>query len=167
MSVFDAQWQVTIQCCSVITRPELWFNIKMTSCQYRESHCGDKTIWRPSYLHNGISYTGKMTSLYWIKAQGPDSIQGCHLTSRRNPILEVSGSQDRLLPTVEFPILVRWCLCIESGPWLCNMAYFSPKWLWWTPHNMIKICPCDTFSAFASATSSMSPRASLVALNSN
>ena len=26
-------------------------------------------ISRPSYLHNGISYTGKMTSLYWIRAQ--------------------------------------------------------------------------------------------------
>ena len=24
---------------------------------------------RSSYLHNGISYTGKMTSLYWIGAQ--------------------------------------------------------------------------------------------------
>ena len=46
-----------------------WFNIKMSSCQYRKSHCGDKTILRPSYLHNGISYTGKMTSLYWIRPQ--------------------------------------------------------------------------------------------------
>ena len=45
------------------------FNIKMPSYQYRKSHCGDKTILRPSYLHNGISYTGKMTSLYWIGAQ--------------------------------------------------------------------------------------------------
>ena len=45
-----------------------WFNIKMSSYQYRKSHCGDKTILRPSYLHNGISYTGKMTSLYWIGA---------------------------------------------------------------------------------------------------
>ena len=26
-------------------------------------------IVRPSYLHNGISYTDKMTSLYWIQAQ--------------------------------------------------------------------------------------------------
>ena len=25
-------------------------------------------LW-PSYLHNGISYTGKMASLYWIRAQ--------------------------------------------------------------------------------------------------
>ena len=46
-----------------------WFNIKMTSYQYRKSHCGDQTILRPSYLHNGISYTSKMSSLYWIRAQ--------------------------------------------------------------------------------------------------
>ena len=26
-------------------------------------------ILRPSYLHNGISYTGKMTYLYWISPQ--------------------------------------------------------------------------------------------------
>ena len=45
-----------------------WFNIKMTSYQYRKSHCVDKTVVRSSYLHNGISYTGKMSSLYWIGA---------------------------------------------------------------------------------------------------
>ena len=45
-----------------------WFNINMSPNQYRESHCGDKTILPPSYLHNGISYTGKMTPLYWIRA---------------------------------------------------------------------------------------------------
>ena len=33
-----------------------WFNIKMASYQYRKSHCGEKTILRPSYLHNvGLS----------------------------------------------------------------------------------------------------------------
>ena len=41
----------------------------MPSYQNRKSHCWDKTILRPSYLHNGISYTGKTTSLYWIRAQ--------------------------------------------------------------------------------------------------
>ena len=41
----------------------------MSYYQYRKSHCGDKTILRPSYLHNGISFTGKATSLYWIGAQ--------------------------------------------------------------------------------------------------
>ena len=45
-----------------------WFNIKTPYFQYRESHYGDKTILRPSYLHNGISYTGKTASLYWIQA---------------------------------------------------------------------------------------------------
>ena len=44
------------------------FNIKMPSYQYRKSHCGDKTVVRSSYLHNGISYTGKMISFYWIRA---------------------------------------------------------------------------------------------------
>ena len=41
----------------------------MSSYQYRKSHCGDKTMSWPSYFHNGISYTDKMTSLYWIRAQ--------------------------------------------------------------------------------------------------
>ena len=48
-----------------------WFNKKILSYQYRKSHCGDKTILRPSYLHNGISYTGKTTSLYWTGALDP------------------------------------------------------------------------------------------------
>ena len=38
----------------------------MPSYQYRKSHYGEKTILQPSYLHNGISYTGKTVSLYWI-----------------------------------------------------------------------------------------------------
>ena len=46
----------------------------MSSYQYGKSHCGDRTILRPSYLHNGISYTGKMSSLYWIGALGPGGI---------------------------------------------------------------------------------------------
>ena len=48
-----------------------WFNIKMMSYRYRKSHCGDKTVVRSSYLHSGISYTGKMTSLYWVGALVP------------------------------------------------------------------------------------------------
>ena len=69
------RWNIT-ECCEVLKsswiyakKPGGWFNIKISSYQYRKSHYGDKTILRPSYLHNGISYTGKTTSLYWIKAQ--------------------------------------------------------------------------------------------------
>ena len=59
---------------SRVTRSGSQFNIKMISYQYRKSHCGDKTILRPSYLHNGISYTGKMTSLYWIRTLYIESV---------------------------------------------------------------------------------------------
>ena len=37
----------------------------MMSYQYRKSDCGDQTVVRSSDLHNGISYTGKIASLYW------------------------------------------------------------------------------------------------------
>ena len=40
----------------------------MPSHQYRKSHCGDKSVVRSSYLHNGIPYAGKMASLYWISS---------------------------------------------------------------------------------------------------
>ena len=64
------------------------FNIKMVSSQYRKSHCGDKTILRPSYLHNGISYTGKTTSLYWIGALIPKAVLCLWPTS---PIVRLPG----------------------------------------------------------------------------
>ena len=56
----------------------------MSSYQYRKSHCGDKTILRPSYLNNGISYTSKTTSLYWIGALATvmySSPYGYHISS--------------------------------------------------------------------------------------
>ena len=58
--------KLKIRCNQLMPGPR--FNIKISSYQYRKSHCGDKTVVRSSYLHNGISYTGKMTSLYWIRA---------------------------------------------------------------------------------------------------
>ena len=65
--MFSAFWlHDNIQSVFRIDQPGPWFNIKMSSYQYRKSHCGDKTVVRSSYLHSGISYTGKMTSFYWI-----------------------------------------------------------------------------------------------------
>ena len=58
----------------------------MSSYQYRKSHCGDKTILRPSYLHNGISYTGKTISSYWIGAQMLDGFTlSCHIWDNSYP----------------------------------------------------------------------------------
>ena len=51
-----------------LRRSGAWFNISMSSYQCRKSHCGDKMILWPSCLHNGISYTDTMASLYWIRA---------------------------------------------------------------------------------------------------
>ena len=34
-----------------------------------------------------------------------------------NPIVEIRRSDDRLISTKGFHILIRWHLCIESGPW--------------------------------------------------
>ena len=62
--------QVTLDISGLLEYPGAWFNIKMLYYQYRKSHCEDKTILRSSYLHNRISYTGKRTYLYWIRAQG-------------------------------------------------------------------------------------------------
>ena len=47
-----------------LSEPGAWFNIKMAYYQYRKPHCGDKTVLRSPYLHNGIPYTGKMTMHY-------------------------------------------------------------------------------------------------------
>ena len=81
------------QLLTSVQYPGPWFNIKMTSYRYKKSHCGDKTVVRSSYLHNGISYTGKMTSLYWIRAllflnhvmTGPNYNKAMHNPYTTNP----------------------------------------------------------------------------------
>ena len=68
---FNSTWLITlIMMTWWYKKPGARFNIKMTSYQYKKSNCGDKMILWLAYLHNEISYTGKMTSLYWIRALG-------------------------------------------------------------------------------------------------
>ena len=52
---------------SVVLIDQAWSDINMASNLYRKSHCGGNAILWPSNVHNGISYTGKTTSWYWIK----------------------------------------------------------------------------------------------------
>ena len=70
-----------------IVSPGGWFNIKMSSYQYRKFHCGDKRNLRLFHLHNGISYTCiyLSISLYCIKAQG--TMRLC--SAKRAPVLSV------------------------------------------------------------------------------
>ena len=82
-----------------------WFNKKMSSYQYRKYHCRDETILRPSYLHNGISYTGKMTYFYWIR---PLLI----LHSRCIVWVKSNTAPSKADPVVVFP----WCrLCPKTS----------------------------------------------------
>ena len=77
---FCASGKRSMLCASCHSEPGSLFNIKMSSYQYRKSHCGDKTVVRSSYLHDGISFTGKMTSLCWIRAlvAEPGEKEKCH-----------------------------------------------------------------------------------------
>ena len=71
--------------------PEPWFNVKMLPHQYRKSHCGDKMILWSSYLHNGISYTGKR--LLYIELGLRSQIQGYPLQWSHNERDGVSNHQ--------------------------------------------------------------------------
>ena len=86
----------------------------MPSYQYRKSHCGDKTILRPSYLHNGISYTGKTASLYWIGALWPT--MHCVILWHH-----LRWSVESLLPTG---------ICqtsIQFGAWISNYSHVKQR----------------------------------------
>ena len=116
-----------------ITEPGPRFNIKMSSYQYRKSHCGDKTILRPSYLHNEISYTGKMTSLYWIKAQFVEESQlyfvyiDVHPAGVLGPILrQVCDLSDSpvCVPRADRANCGRW-----TGDLLSDLLDGHPLWM--------------------------------------
>ena len=85
--------------------PGPWFNIKIISYQYRKSHCGDKTVVRSSYLQNGISYTGKMSFLYWIGALTTLSWRTCGWVSHV-PIVTRPGYPDG--PEAGYPMYPLW-----------------------------------------------------------
>ena len=87
----------------------------MTSYQYRRFHCGDKMILRPSYLHNGISYTGKI-SVYSIRAQ--------HLIT----LLVLRMPYSRRTRTVSW-LLMPWLLVSSVHQQLSQIAKLMwPTW---------------------------------------
>ena len=91
-------------------------NIKMIFYQYRKSHCGDKMVIRSSYLHNGISYTGKVTSLYWIRGAFQKRIWALNtLRPRQN------GRH--------FPDYIFKCILLNENVWITikNPLKFVPK----------------------------------------
>ena len=95
----------------------------MPSYQCRKSLCGDKMILRPSYLHKRISYTGKVTSLNWIRAQGTVSTWRYHVTSIGIPMLKIRRSHDSLIFNTGISIPGKDGLYIGTGPRLHPKNY--------------------------------------------
>ena len=82
--IYHSRCGVNLYICAPIQYKDL-------SYQYRKSHCGDKTVVIPCYLHNGISYIHKTTSLYWIGALAPVTVirrlESSHLRINPAPTL--------------------------------------------------------------------------------
>ena len=74
----------------------------------------------------------------WFCILGSDSIKIWNLTSIGNTIVEIRRSYNRLISTMGFPILVRWHLYIESGPW----CFVQSKWPVWVA---VAWCLIQTF----------------------
>ena len=87
------------------------FNIKISSYQYRKSHCGDKTLVRSSYLHNSISYTGKISSLYWFSPLG--SFWDIRCKKREGKLTQ--GGSSFLVPEIRQPLCGLVCHPLWMG----------------------------------------------------
>ena len=123
-------------------QPAAWFNIKMLSYQYRKSHCGDKTIVRSSYLHNGISYTGKMS--FYIESETSFLIlfELGFVRPASNSIwqlLLIFGNNYQVLfgnyTCSSLALIIRFYSAImPTHPWLINRFYLATipahHWLW-------------------------------------
>ena len=114
--------------------PRPWFNIKM-SYQYRKSHCGDKTVVRSSYLHNGICYTGTMTSLYWIRAQASHKLT-LYLWSLKTYLM-IHQYVNRDPYTQKLIMILCWCGALKiEGIWYTRKFVIYSVY----SHDMLNTC---------------------------
>ena len=116
----------------------------MSSYQYRKSHCGDKTVVRSSYLHNGISYTGKMSSLYWIGALLRIMYMYAFV-KLKSEWLKFRFPETYIRIRAMYNVIVyMWYLCKQSRrKWLIRLDHLnykhtpSYKYLWWIHRTLI------------------------------
>ena len=120
--------------------PGGWFSKKMQSHQYKKYHFRDKKILRPSYLHNGISYTGKMASLYWIRAHS--RIEKTTLLHPFQPVTrailtavttKMAASLTRTIVTARFNVqmaLMKPTILVQVSAISLNGACYSVGHFW-------------------------------------
>ena len=80
-------------------------------------HYKDKTVMRPSYLHNGNPYTGKMTSLYW------DNLQKANVLSELSLYIYTERERLRIQVMVLYtyrPEIHHHCPCRWPSTWRCH-----------------------------------------------
>ena len=118
----------------------------MPSYQYRKSHCGNKTILWSSYLRNGISFTGKMTSLYWIKALVTDSKSTSNFQNLilKLPYNTIQQGWTEHIPPHSCQIFIHWPL---GYVYMCNFNSSppGPTYIhWWTNADLLSNGPLRT-----------------------
>ena len=146
-----SQWETTLHCkvishwLGAYTKWSLrqvyklhlphWLRLHMKICP---THFFAVNVWRrvsfavPGWAQNIL---GKLNQCHTADDQEADSIQRSHLTtvtSIGNDIVEIKWSYDSLISTMRFPILIRWHLYIESGPWLLQVP--GHHWVWYGDH---------------------------------
>ena len=104
----------------------------MTSYRYRKSHCGDKTVVRSSYLHNGISYTGKMTSLYWIRAQGRRISASSQYPGQKKIVYQPQGGQGSGLEIFKYFMCSTSTILFFSMQSMHHLAPGHLQTQWWS-----------------------------------
>ena len=109
--------------CTLESGP--WFNIRMSSHQYRKSHCGDKMVIRSSYIHNGISYAGKITSLYWFMPWLLVNVCMAYYGTIVSLILNSLWPGDAICQQISWSLLAQVMACCLMVP----SHYLSQCWL--------------------------------------
>ena len=144
--------------CLIIMISGPWFNIKMSPYQYRKSHCGDKTILRPSYLHNGISHTGKKTYLYWISLPWSplnisymnwDQVCSWSRALTQNAILIPSHLLSCACKTVIQVYLSPFCFADHNSKCV-NITNVTLEFCMWRQYRILICCPQEFFYIFLS-----------------
>ena len=118
---------------------------------YRKLYCGDKTVVRSSNLCNGISYTGKMASLYWFRPLVLYSLSGLVVRSRevsklRDSRLAFSSSDFALLITLKFDrclgsSIVDMPVKLQSDTTMVNLAASRLHEIW-RYYRRLAVWPC-------------------------
>ena len=141
--------------------------MKMLPYQYWKSNCGDKTVVRSSYLHNVISYTGKKTSLYWLRTLGfmfigtffYNHINQLEISAHSFTVIKVEGNKSINLSHCPWQICTGFlnhirCLASKrSGKSVKLMEFDQSFYIWLTEQwfkcsNLVYVIYCTLHTEY-------------------